>query len=192
VQARSPLLSPPATLRRRPRTRASNPQKSRKRPEFITRLFGYLPEFFKDEDELRRIWSRPDTRKALLASLSEKGYGGEELTAIHKMIDAEKSDLYDVLAYVAFALAPITREERVISRRANIFARYDGKLQAFLDFVLSQYIKQGVEELDQDKLGKLLELKYHSVSDAAAALGGVPVIRDTFIGFQHYLYEQRG
>jgi type I restriction enzyme R subunit len=160
--------------------------------EFIMRLFGELPEFFKDEDELRRIWSRPDTRKALLEGLSEKGYGGEELAAIRKMIDAEKSDLYDVLAYIAFALAPITREERVISRRANIFARYDGKLQAFLDFVLSQYIKQGVEELDQDKLGKLLELKYHSVSDAAAALGGVPVIRDTFIGFQHYLYEQRG
>ncbi len=160
--------------------------------EFIMRLFGELPEFFKDEDELRRIWSRPDTRKALLEGLSEKGYGGEELAAIRKLIDAEKSDLYDVFAYIAFALAPITREERVISRRANIFARYDGKLQAFLDFVLSQYIKQGVEELDQDKLGKLLELKYHSVSDAAAALGGVPVIRDTFIGFQHYLYEQRG
>ena len=160
--------------------------------QFVERLFGELPEFFKDEDELRRIWSRPDTRKALLESLSEKGYGGEELAAIRKMIDAEKSDLFDVLGYIAFALAPITREERVISRRANIFARYDGKLQAFLDFVLSQYVKQGDEELDQDKLGKLLELKYHSVSDAAAALGGVPVIRDTFIGFQHYLYEQRG
>jgi type I restriction enzyme R subunit len=90
--------------------------------EFIMRLFGELPEFFKDEDELRRIWSRPDTRKALLEGLSEKGYGGEELAAIRKLIDAEKSDLYDVFAYIAFALAPITREERVISRRANIFA----------------------------------------------------------------------
>lgn len=130
--------------------------------QFIERLFGELPEFFKNEDELRDIWSRPGTRKALLESLSEKGYGGEELAAIRKMIDAEKSDLFDVLAYIAFALAPITREERVISRRADIFARYDGKLQAFLDFVLSQYVKQGVEELDEDKLGKLLELKYQA------------------------------
>jgi type I restriction enzyme, R subunit len=157
--------------------------------EFIERLFGELPEFFKDEDELRRIWSRPDTRKALLQRLEEKGYGREQLREIRKMIDAEKSDLFDVLAYIAFALPPITREERVTSHRACILAHYDEKLQAFLDFVLAQYIKQGVEELDQEKIGKLLELKYQSINDAAAALGGVPVIGDTFIGFQQYLYQ---
>jgi hypothetical protein len=78
------------------------------------------------------------------------------------MIDAEKSDLFDVLAYIAFALPPVTREERVNSRRADIFAHYDEKLRAFLDFVLAQYIKQGVDELGQEKLPKLLELKYHS------------------------------
>ncbi|MGH6936674.1 MAG: type I restriction-modification enzyme R subunit C-terminal domain-containing protein [Methylocella sp.] len=157
--------------------------------DFIARLFGELPAFFKDEDELRRIWSRPHTRKALLQSLAERGFGGEQLHEIRKMIDAEKSDIFDVLAYIAFALPPITREERVTSRRAAIFAHYEAKLQAFLDFVLAQYVKQGVEELDQEKLPKLLELKYHSANDAAAALGGVPVIRDTFVGFQQYLYE---
>jgi hypothetical protein len=35
----------------------------------------------------------------------------------------------------------------------------------------------------------LLELKYHTIDDAADRLGGVPAIRDTFIGFQRYLYE---
>ena len=74
----------------------------------------------------------------------------------------------------------------------DIFAHYDSKLQEFLDFVLSQYVKEGVEDLEQEKLGKLLELKYHNINDAAAALGGVPIIRDTFIGFQQYLYEQPG
>jgi type I restriction enzyme R subunit len=159
--------------------------------EFIARLFGDLPEMFKTEDDLRRIWSRPDTRKALLEGLAEKGYGSDELGEIRKMIDAEKSDLFDVLAYIAFALAPITREERVVTRRAGIFARYDGELQQFLDFVLSQYVKEGFEELDQDKLGKLLELKYHSINDAVAALGGAPQIAQAFIGFQQYLYEQQ-
>jgi hypothetical protein len=62
------------------------------------------------------------------------------------MIDAEKSDLFDVLAYIAFAKAPITREERVTTRRATIFAHYDSKLQEFLDFVLSQYVKEGVDK----------------------------------------------
>jgi type I restriction enzyme, R subunit len=74
--------------------------------EFIMRLFGDLPELFKDEDELRALWGQPDTRKALLESLSEKGYGDEQLSEIKRMIDAEKSDLYDVLAYIAFALPP--------------------------------------------------------------------------------------
>ena len=156
--------------------------------EFITRLFGDLPELFRDEDELRALWGQPDTRKALLESLSEKGYGDEELSEIRRMIDAEKSDLYDVLAYIAFALPPITREERADAHREQIFSHYDRKLQAFLDFVLSQYVKEGVGELDQAKLPHLLELKYRAVSDAAAQLGGVTQIRDAFIGFQRHLY----
>jgi len=159
--------------------------------QFVERLFGELPQFFKDEDELRRIWSRPDTRKALLTSLAEKGFSGEQLAEITRMINAEKSDLFDVLAYIAFASPPITRSERVEDRKVGILSRYDDKLQAFLDFVLAQYVKQGVEELDQEKLAGLLQLKYHSVADAADQLGGVSVIRDTFIGFQQYLYEER-
>lgn len=157
--------------------------------QMVEKLFGELPRFFKDEDELRRIWSRPDTRKALLQSLAEKGFGDEQLVEISRMVNAEKSDVFDVLAYIAFALAPITRSERVAARRGDIFARYELKLQAFLDFVLAQYVQQGVGELDQEKLGNLLELKYHTISDAAEALGGVPAIRDTFVGFQQYLYR---
>ena len=94
-----------------------------------------------------------------------------------------------MLGYIAFALAPITRSERVENRRGDIFSRYDTKLQAFLDFVLAQYVKQGVGELDQDKLGALIQLKYHTIDDAASQLGGVQLIRETFVGFQRYLYE---
>ena len=52
-------------------------------------------------------------------------YGADQLDAIKQMIDAEKSDLYDVLAYIAFAMAPETREERVSVRKPNIMANYD-------------------------------------------------------------------
>lgn len=156
--------------------------------EFVERLFGELPVLFKDEDELRKIWGQPDTRKALLETLSEKGFGGEQLKAIGKMVDAEKSDLFDVLAYIAFNLTPITRRERADERKNVIFLQYDYKLQIFLDFVLAQYVQEGVGELDQDKLPHLLELKYKSVSDAAGLLGGVTQIRDAFVGFQKLLY----
>lgn len=156
--------------------------------QMIEQLFGELPRFFKDEDELRRLWSKPDTRKALLEGLADKGFGSEQLGEIGRMISAEKSDIFDVLAYIAFALAPITREQRVTMRRSDIFARYDTKLQTFLDFVLGQYVAQGVGELDQEKLGPLLELKYHTIDDAARQLGSAPVIRDAFLGFQQHLY----
>ena len=156
--------------------------------EFVERLFGEIPQLFKDEDELQSIWSRPDTRKALLEGLSEKGYGEEQLTEISRLIDAESSDLYDVLAYIAYAAVPISRIERVIAHKSLIFSRYVGKQQEFLDFVLEQYIKAGVGELDRSKLPQLLELKYHDVRDAVAELGSVGTIREVFVGFQQYLY----
>ena len=158
--------------------------------EFVERLFGQIPELFKDEDELRQIWSRPDTRKALLEGLAEKGYGEEQLTEISRLVDAEKSDLYDVLAYIAYAAAPISRIDRVIAHKSLIFSRYVGKQQEFLDFVLEQYVKSGVGELDRAKLPQLLELKYHNVRDAIAELGSVSAIGDVFVGFQQYLYAR--
>ena len=88
--------------------------------QMVENLFGELPQFFKDEDELRRLWSQPDTRKALLQGLAEKGFGPEQLGEIGKVINAEKSDVFDVLAYIAFALAPITRSERVERHKEEI------------------------------------------------------------------------
>ncbi len=80
--------------------------------EFMTLLFGKLPEFFKDEAELRTLWSAPDTRAKLLAGLEEKGFSREQMAEMRRIIDAEKSDLFDVLAYVAYALPTRTREQR--------------------------------------------------------------------------------
>ena len=156
--------------------------------QFVEGLFGELPAFFKDEEELRKVWSRPDTRKALLEGLSAKGFGHEALSAIRAIINAERSDLFDVLAYVGFALAPVTREARAAAGKTRIAAEYDDKLQAFLDFVLAQYVKDGEDELDQEKLGALVQLKYGSTNEAAAALGGTTAIREAFVGFQRHLY----
>jgi len=156
--------------------------------EFISRLFGELPALFKDEDELRALWSRPDTRNTLLETPAEKGYGREQLHDIERLIGAENSDLYDVLAYIAFALPTITRQERAEPRWTRIAAGYDPNLQSFLDFVLSQYIKEGVAKLDQSKLPHLLELKYRAIGDAAAELGGPATIRTAFITLQTQLY----
>src|ERR1035437_2050488 len=160
--------------------------------QFLEMLFGKLPEFFKDEDELRALWSDPGTRARLLQGLAEKGFGREQMAEMQKIIDAEKSDWFDVLAYVAYALPPLTREERAARAKVVISTHFNTKQQIFLDFVLTHYISIGVEELDQTKLAPLLKLKYHdSISDAVADLGKPEEISMVFVGFQKYLYQQQ-
>lgn len=160
--------------------------------QFLELLFGKLPEFFKDEGELRSIWSSPDTRKRLLQGLAEKGFGYEQLSEMQKIIDAEKSDIFDVLAHVAYAIAPVTREVRASNAKVYINSLFSDKQQAFLDFVLSHYVSVGVEELDQEKLTPLLRLRYHnSITDAVADLGRPEEIGQVFAGFQKYLYQQQ-
>ncbi|WP_421288296.1 EcoAI/FtnUII family type I restriction enzme subunit R [Aeromonas veronii] len=158
--------------------------------EFMDELFGKLPEFFKDEDELRALWSEPGTRKKLLDGLAEKGFGIDQLTEMQKVIEAEQSDLFDVLAYVAYADDPMTREERAAQAEAMLGQEFDSKQQAFLSFVLGHYVKEGVTELDDTKLGPLLKLKYNNaLADAFAELGNAEVVRRAFVGFQKYLYQ---
>ena len=160
--------------------------------QFLEALFGKLPEFFADEDELRALWSDPGTRRKLLDGLDEKGFGREQLVEMQKVIDAENSDIFDVLAYVAYAQEPLTREERAARAKAVIDAKFNSRQQAFLTFVLSHYVEEGVEELDQAKLTPLLKLRYHdSMKDALDDLGQPEEIRRVFSGFQKYLYEER-
>jgi type I restriction enzyme R subunit len=156
--------------------------------EFIQRLFGELPALFADEDELRAVWGRPDTRRKLLEGLEEKGYGVEQLAEVGKLIEAENSDLYDVLAYIAFNQPPVTRAERVDSHREAIFHGHDYRQQDFLRFVLDHYVARGVGELSPDKLPHLIELKYHSLGDAVRELGPASDIREVFVEFQQHLY----
>jgi len=160
--------------------------------EFLNNLFGELPNFFKNEAELRKLWSNPTTRKTLLEKLDDAGFGKEELTTLQKLINAEKSDLFDVLEYVFNSdIKPITREDRVAMAKSSIFALLDDKQQEFIEFVLKQYIKTGVGELDQEKLPILLTNKYQSLEDAKEILGDVKNISSLFIEFQKYLYEQK-
>ena len=160
--------------------------------EFLNNLFGELPNLFKSEEELRILWSNPMTRRTLLEKLAEAGFGKEELTTLQKLIDAEKSDLFDVLEYVFNSdIKPMTREARVAAAQATIFALLNDKQKEFIEFVLSKYIETGVEELDQEKLPILLTNKYQSLEDAKDILGDVANISSLFIEFQKHLYQKK-
>jgi len=70
-----------------------------------------------------------------------------------------------------------------------------GKMQAaaqreFIAFVLSKYVEGGVDELDESKLSGMIHAKYHTIEDAERQLVDLANVRETFIQFQKYLYQQ--
>lgn len=157
--------------------------------EFLERMFDDLPRFFGNEDELREIWSDPTTREKLLDELSEAGYDAEKLDSMKDLIDAKDSDVYDVLAFVAYAMETRTRAERVKHAKPAIRQQYGNyKQREFIDFILERYIEDGVRELAAGKMRSLIELKYNTISDAASEIGPPATIRKVFVDFQKYLY----
>ena len=160
--------------------------------EFLNNLLGELPKLFKDEEELRKLWSNPITRRTLLEKLEEVGFPKSDLVTLQKLVNMENSDLYDVLEYVFNGdYIAMTRESRAKAAEATIFALLNDQQKEFIAFVLSKYIETGVDELDQEKLPILLQNKYQSLQDAREILGEIPEIRSLFIEFQEHLYNQK-
>ena len=158
--------------------------------EFFRKVFDtlQLPELFDSEDKLKELWANPITRRELLERLENEGCSKGDLLKLQEMIDAEDSDLFDVLEYISYARNPISRKERVSKAEDNIYAFLNTEQKEFIEFVLSNYIKDGVDELDDSKLGKLITLKYKSNTDAERVLGDLGEIRNVFIDFQKHLY----
>ena len=156
--------------------------------QFLELLYGDLPKFFQSEAQLRELWSNPDTRKKLLEGLEEKGFDGRQLRQFQSAISADDSDLYDVLAFIAYARAPETRDARAKRALRSYGETKSERERAFLDFVLGQYVDAGFEELDPGKLGTLVKLKYGTAHDAAAQLGSIADIRKLFHEVQPHLY----
>ena len=159
--------------------------------QFLKNLFGELPSFYKNEADLRRIWSDPLTRSELLTKLGEHGFSMVDLGKIQELISATESDLYDVLAYLSFAAPQKTREKRASGARKKVALQFSDRTRDFIDFVLDHYVTEGVEELDPLKLPELLQLKYGGVNDALRAIGvNAEGVRIAFSGFQKFLYEE--
>ena len=160
--------------------------------EFIESLFNTLemPDLFKNEDELRAIWAVPSTRMNLLKQLEAAGFPTSELVSIQELIDAQNSDLFDVLEFVKYALKPITRTNRANASRSIMEEGIEAKQLEFIDFLVTQYIESGVGELEESKLETLLEIKYSDVFNAVQTLGkgDVGKVRKLFLDFQKNLY----
>jgi type I restriction enzyme R subunit len=159
--------------------------------QFLQSLFGELPNFYKSEEDLRQIWSDPLTRIELLTKLADKGFGIVELEKLQELISAVDSDLFDVLAYISFKAQMDTRKKRAASAKGRVASQLSGRTTDFIDFVLQQYEKEGVKELNPDNLFALVNLRYHTLNDAVEELGADgETIRDDFYKFQQFLYDE--
>ncbi len=159
--------------------------------EFIKKLFNTitLPTFFESEEELRKIWSSPITREELLKKLENEGFSKADLKSIQSLIEAEDSDLYDVLQHIAYQTKTITRQERVANAETQIFADIPDNHREFIEFVLAKYIDGGIDELKVERLSKLIEVKYNTTADGIKMLGNPDEIQKVFIDFQKDLYS---
>ena len=158
--------------------------------EFIKKLFNTitLPSILKSEEELRKLWSSPITRNELLKKLEDNGFTKQDLKSIQTLIEAEDSDIFDVLEYIAYSKKPIQRTTRVANAENEIHKNINDKQKEFIDFVLNKYVEGGVDELDINRLSDLIELKYKTIHDGQKVLGSPESIKKTFIGFQKFLY----
>ncbi len=57
-----------------------------------------------------------------------------------------------------------------------------------MNFVLRNYLSEGVDELGVGKLSTVLTAKYGGINAAQRELGDAQAIRKTFVKFQQHLY----
>ena len=161
--------------------------------EFLKQLVGSLPSLYKDVEQLRTIWKSPPERAILFTELESAGFGSANLKDLKSMMNAEDSDIFDVLAYLSFNTPMKTRKERVLRVNDNeqVFAVYsDYKAIDFLKFVLLRYEADGVEELGEDKIGDLIKLSdLGSIQDAKNVFGGLPQLKRAYYQLQENIYR---
>jgi type I restriction enzyme R subunit len=157
--------------------------------QFIKILFGKIPEFFKDSKDLRARWSDPTTREALLQNLSDNGFSKERLRQVQALTQNEKCDLLDVLELIAYNKSPMERAERVRLMHEEILNEITEKQVPFMEFVLQQYVENGVDELSLNQLPELVKLKYGTIKDACDKMGVTGKdLKKLFTDFQKTLY----
>ncbi len=156
--------------------------------EFMNQLFGDLGILVASEDELRAEWSDPVRRAAFMQRLGEMGYDADRLEDMQRLIDAPNSDVFDVLAYIRFTLAPLARSERTKRARGTGLSGYENEMRQFLDYVLRGYEAHGPDELALSKVSDLLRIRYGGTNEAKQRLGSVAEIRSAFVDIQRHLY----
>ena len=149
--------------------------------------------FFNSPEDLRKQWENPTTRQELLDHLAREGFVEEKLNMVRRLMGCENCDLYDILAYLAYETTPLERAKRVELVRQDYYPKLDIPMQELVDFLMTQYVRNGYKEFAQDNLSTLLRMKYGTPVDAMQQLNRtIPQIQDSYLRFQRELYKPSG
>lgn len=161
--------------------------------EFLEKLMQFLPNLFKNEEQLRELWSNPETREEMLTKLGQLGFDDEQLGTLQKMFEAEQSDIFDLLTFISYNKELLTRNERANQTKSHkeFFNEYENvKAQEFLYFILDRYKKDGIEELRRDKLSELIQLNgLGTTQDAGKVFGNINNLVSAFYQLQKVMYK---
>jgi type I restriction enzyme R subunit len=161
--------------------------------EFLDKLLQFLPNLFSNEEQLRELWSKPESREEILVKLGQLGFDDEQLGTLKQMFEAEQSDVFDLLTFLSYNKDLISRNQRADATKSqtSFFDKYENeKAQQFLHFVLERYRKDGIEELKRDKLSELIELNgLGTTRDASKVFGDVNNLISAFYQLQEVMYK---
>lgn len=157
--------------------------------EFLQKIVWELPNFYKDEHQLRMLWSNPETREELLTWLSHIWLDKEQLEDLKTMFEATDSDIFDVLAHLSFNNDIKYRSERSIYWE-EVVDNYDSlKAREFLEFLLALYVKNGILEFRKDWLASKIELfNKWQAREIASEFGWIEELRNAYYEVQKSLY----
>ena len=158
--------------------------------DFIKKILGELPKFYKNEHDLRLAWANPETRENFLKNLEYIWLDREQIENLKKNFEAEKSDIFDILAYISYGNEMKNRDERSKIAK-SILEKYENpKAKDFLQFLLELYEREWIMNFKKDGLSSKIELFNRWLArEIAAEFGWVQELKQAYYDLQKGIYE---
>ena len=159
--------------------------------DFIKKILGELPKFYKNEHDLRLAWANPETRENFLKNLEYIWLDREQIENLKKNFEAEKSDIFDILAYISYGNEMKNRDERSKIAK-SILEKYENpKAKDFLQFLLELYEREWIMNFKKDGLSSKIELFNRWLArEIAAEFGWVKELKQAYYDLQREIYKK--
>ena len=158
--------------------------------DFIKKILGELPKFYQNEHDLRLAWANPETREKFLKNLEYIWLDAEQIENLKKIFEAEKSDIFDIKAYISYGNQMKNRDERSKIAK-SILEKYENpKAKDFLQFLLGLYEREWIMSFKKEGLSSKIELFNRWLArEIAAEFGWVQELKQAYYDLQKGIYE---